>query len=696
MYQRLPTFPDMKPIRCARGFVFLLATCSSAHLGAQLDKDSLWTVYRSTASADEDRLVAIYELFEHNWVPFHPDTFISHGTAMQELARRTGSVDMEAVAVMNTGVGHSIVNDYRTADSCYQRALELFTPQASDVARAKVWMNQWLLLAGRGLADQAKERYEQALEVAWNAGDETFKAMVLGNLGNIHLNQGDLATAVELFTDALQACEHVGDSAGMGNNLSNIGMCHGMLGELVESRRYFRRAAAIFSRVGQAQNLPRPLMNLANSYAASDPDSAFFYVDSAIAATRPTNDLQMRAMCMGLKSHLFRMMGQFDSTFHYQERAAELARSADDVQFVLRAELDLIGMLADQGRIPEAIAKAEEVQKMGEAVDQIQVQLRAADLLQQLYRAIGEPEKALEAYERFVTLKDSLSREENQRETFRQEYRYAYEKQALTDSLAHSAELAVKAEEVRRQKVVRNGFMGGFALVAVFAGVFFFQRNRIGREKARSEELLLNILPEEVAEELKEKGEANAKRIDRATVLFTDFKGFTAYSSKITPEQLVHDLHECFTAFDEIIARHGMEKIKTIGDAYMAAGGLPAPNGTHAKDAVRAALEIRDFIAEGKARKIAAGQPYFEVRIGLHTGPVVAGIVGVKKFSYDIWGDTVNTASRMESSGEVGQVNISEATHTLVKDAPGLTFTPRGKVQAKGKGELEMYFVERA
>ena len=222
------------------------------------------------------------------------------------------------------------------------------------------------------------------------------------------------------------------------------------------------------------------------------------------------------------------------------------------------------------------------------------------------------------------------------------------------------------------------------------------ERTRELREaKKRTDDLLLNILPEEVAEELKAKGHADAKHFDQVTILFTDFKGFTEASEKLSPQELVEELNTCFKAFDGIITARGIEKIKTIGDAYMCVGGLPVPASSTPAGVVQAALEMQAFMIARKVDRDALDKPSFEMRVGIHTGPVVAGIVGVKKFAYDIWGDTVNTASRMESSGEVGQVNISEATYELVKNEAGLMFTPRGKVQAKGKGEMEMYFVDR-
>ena len=221
--------------------------------------------------------------------------------------------------------------------------------------------------------------------------------------------------------------------------------------------------------------------------------------------------------------------------------------------------------------------------------------------------------------------------------------------------------------------------------------IFRTEKELILKEKEKSDYLLLNILPAEVAHELKEQGRAMPRHFEHISVLFTDFKGFTNIAELLTPEELVEELDTCFRRFDEIIDRYGLEKIKTIGDAYMCAGGLPRNNTTHAVDCVLAGLEIQNFMQEQKRIKHALGRTYWEVRLGINSGDVVAGVVGKKKFAYDIWGDTVNTASRMESSGVPGNVNISEATYEEVREFFVCQY--RGEVHAKNKGQIKMYFV---
>jgi class 3 adenylate cyclase len=240
--------------------------------------------------------------------------------------------------------------------------------------------------------------------------------------------------------------------------------------------------------------------------------------------------------------------------------------------------------------------------------------------------------------------------------------------------------------------------IGGFVLLlagGLYSRLMHLRKSKAALqvEKDRSDNLLLNILPEEIAQELKDKGKADARDFDMVSILFTDFKGFTEQSAKLSAADLVHEINHCFEAFDGIMEKYGIEKIKTIGDAYMAAGGLPVPTDDSVKNTVLAALEMQTFIAKRKALNDASNKAAFEMRVGIHTGPVVAGIVGVKKFQYDIWGDTVNTASRMESAGEVGKVNISQATYELLQDDQQFAFENRGKIEAKGKGEMEMWFV---
>ncbi|MBI5856347.1 MAG: nuclear transport factor 2 family protein [Sphingobacteriales bacterium] len=213
-------------------------------------------------------------------------------------------------------------------------------------------------------------------------------------------------------------------------------------------------------------------------------------------------------------------------------------------------------------------------------------------------------------------------------------------------------------------------------------------------EKKRSEDLLLNILPREIANELKQFGKSYARKHEQVSILFTDIKGFSTISETLSAEELVNQLDECFRAFDHIVGKHGLEKIKTIGDAYICACGLPNPDPDNAVKTVRAAIDMLDFAKGFGMTKIIQDLPAFEFRVGIHTGPVITGVVGLKKFTYDIWGDAVNMAARMEQHGEAGRINISGNTYQLVKDK--FTCTHRGKIPAKNKGEVDMYFVEKA
>ncbi|NUO00455.1 MAG: adenylate/guanylate cyclase domain-containing protein [Saprospiraceae bacterium] len=281
----------------------------------------------------------------------------------------------------------------------------------------------------------------------------------------------------------------------------------------------------------------------------------------------------------------------------------------------------------------------------------------------------------------------------------------------LGDSLLltrQQMELNARDNELALQSSQRNLLLvAAIGVLVIAIGLFFRYRtmrklNKLLEQKnsdiataqQRSDELLLNILPATIADELKVNGTAAARQHDMVTVLFTDFVDFSRIAANMTPSQLVKELDVCFRAFDEISGRYQLEKIKTIGDAYMCAGGLRPNDQNHPVRVVQAALEMRQFIETWKAEKQRNKAPSFEVRIGIHTGPAVAGVVGTHKFAYDIWGNTVNVAARMEEGSEPGKVNVSGTTYSYVKDH--FKFTPRGHIPAKNIGNVEMYFVETA
>jgi class 3 adenylate cyclase len=251
--------------------------------------------------------------------------------------------------------------------------------------------------------------------------------------------------------------------------------------------------------------------------------------------------------------------------------------------------------------------------------------------------------------------------------------------------------------QIYNQEDLRIGYLLALQLSSAISNANSFEKlnslkSRIEIEKQKSESLLLNILPTQIAEELKSTGKVKPVYHQCATILFTDFEGFSRISKLMTPEDLVEELDYCFSAFDQIIEKHHLEKLKTIGDSYMCGSGIPKPIPTHAFDVVHAALRIQQFMEMRKRQKIELDLPYWNIRIGIHSGSLLGGVIGKKKFVYDVWGDTVNLASRMESSGVAGRINISQSTFELVKNSFDVEY--RGKIVAKNMGEVDMYLIK--
>ena len=296
-------------------------------------------------------------------------------------------------------------------------------------------------------------------------------------------------------------------------------------------------------------------------------------------------------------------------------------------------------------------------------------------ILAELYERNKNTRASYNAYKNHIIYRDSVANLEGvaKMADLRTDYEVS-QKQVEVDLLS---------AQKRNQRIILV-----FSLLLLIT-LFWYYRT-ISKEKKKSEKLLLNILPADTAKELKEFGKVKARKYDSVTVLFSDFKGFTSYAENLSPEELVESIDFYFSKFDAIMEAYGLEKIKTIGDAYMCAGGLNNTSTDHAHKMALAAIDIAAFVKESK-QNININTT-FEIRIGISTGPVVAGIVGTKKFAYDIWGDTVNIASRMESNSEPGKINVSEQTYLLLKDQ--FTFESRGQLEVKNRGTMNMYFVK--
>ena len=545
--------------------------------------------------------------------------------------------------------------------------------------------------------------YEQSLNMLDSIGDKKGKASMLGNIGNIWYNQGVQDKAIDFYLKSLKLAEEIGDSDRVITMLINIGAVYtDKKSTYDKALDYLRRAYPLSEAIKNTDLVGTTTVNIGEVFYKKyeiekneenkqrDLDSALFYFKKSVVAYQGTENLPYALNYIG---RVYLAEDDFSKAIQYQQEAYKISKELGAKNDMMISLLRMAQTYFEKQDIQLALSSFKEAEAIAAETDANKEQKEIYEGISAVYAELNDYKNAYKYQTMLIRIKDLLYDIDSDKKLGTLQFTYDLDKKESKIKLL-TKDQELKEQEINRQKLVRNSFMGGFAIVLLFAGVFFSQRNRISKEKKRSDELLLNILPEETAEELKTTGTAKAKSFDSVSVLFTDFKNFTQASEKLSPEELVEEINHCYCEFDKIITKHGIEKIKTIGDAYMCAGGLPVSNSTHPVDVVQAGLEMVEFIERNKNERIAKGQPFFELRCGVHTGPVVAGIVGIKKFAYDIWGDTVNTASRMESSGEIGKVNISGTTYELIKDK--FHCEHRGKVKAKNKGEIDMYFVSGA
>src|SRR5690554_2692839 len=632
-------------------------------LWAQGNVDSLWRAWNDSTQPDTSRLEALDKMIWDAYLYSQPDSAFYFAQLEYDFANTRDLKKFMGFALTIQGISFRLRGDYLTALEYYQKCLALREEMGDKKRVAGSLNNIGLIYYNRDQYPKALDYYQRSLKIYEEIGDRLGAANVLNNIGIIYVNHSDKSKALAYFQKSLMIYEEEGNEKAIADCQTNIGNSYKDLGDFKKSLVYHKKSLAIYEKIGDRKGIADCLINISQTTKSE---------------------------------------GNHAVALEYYQRSLLIYKQIGDKNGIVNCLNHIGSIYVIQGKYHKAINECRKGLQMANEIASYSIRKDACKCLYDAYKASGDAAKALAYHEVMQALNDSLQTEE----TAKQIERMEFQTQMLADSLKQEEEkLRVRMESeqrLSRESKKRNlAIAGGVFFVFLAAGLYsrarYMRKSKavIEKERDRSENLLLNILPAEIAEELKEKGRANARDYDMVSVLFTDFKEFTQTAEKLSAQELVEEINTYFEAFDAICSKYGVEKIKTIGDAYMAAGGLPVPAQDSVKNTVLAGLEMLAIVSRRKNEMDSKGLTSFEMRVGIHTGPVVAGIVGVKKFQYDLWGDTVNTASRVESAGQVGKVNISKATYELLKEDPDFVFDSRGKINAKGKGEIEMYFVER-
>lgn len=673
--------------------------------------DSLMRLIEKTG-ADTQRVLLLTEL---GWdlAETHNELAAKRLDEAIRLAQNLQFKRGEAGAWNALGVAAEIRGDYPTAQAHYDKALELRKQIGARSEIAATYNNLGNLHELIGDFDGALQYHRENLRIREELRDTLRIARAQFNIAGVYEEMGVYPEAYDHVNTARLILEARNDQPGLAKAYSLLGHIRFELEMFGEARRWYERALTLRENLGDPAGLADALADLGNALdelgnVQNNPDTiraAVAMYERAIRIRLEQDDQPGLAAVYNNLGVAYKHLEQFDKALGYLRRSLSIRKDMDDQPGLMEVYNSLGDVLYGQKNLKDALFYTEQYSKIAIAIGDKKFEQKGYKDFAKIYAETGDFRKAFEYRVKYDELRYKRLNETRSKDFERKEVLFSDQKKQLEIERQQS-ELKIRDAEIARARTMRNALTGGAIALLLLAGLLF-NRNRIRArannelasknamieaERERADKLLKNILPASTAEELKHHSTVRPVRYESVTVLFSDFKGFTKIAELVSPEVLIEELDECFRMFDAVMEKFGLEKIKTIGDSYMCAGGLPTPNDTHPLDVVQAAIEMQQRLQELMTLKAAAGKPAFEMRIGIHTGPVVAGVVGSHKFAYDIWGDTVNTAARMEQGSEPGKINISETTYQRVKSHYPCTF--RGRLAAKNKGEVEMYFVE--
>ena len=583
------------------------------------------------------------------------------------------------------------------------RAIEVSEDINYEKGKGLGFKNIGLVYFNKGEFTDAEDYFKRSLGVFEKISDTAGMANLQSNLGAVYLSKGDEPRALEYLVEAVRNAEVVLDTLRMGSALLNMGSIYSNEEEtydLAEER--YLSALEMFRGINQKDLLPIKMEGIAIASAnlgellirREKPRQALPYLGASYEAFRQIDG--NIAAPLNWMGWAYRDLEQFEEAEKTYNNALAAALLKENKFEETKAYIGLGDVKREQKMFRPAIEYYKAGLDLAEAIKVLYPQEESLDGLAKSYAGLNDFKRAFEYRERYTKVDSSLRSEEYKDVVKKFQVQFESERKDRQIELLNAEKKIneVQIERDARAKQLFQVIIGLFlAIIVGFIFQYFYIRRtnkRLAFERNRSEEILLNILPKETAEELKENGFIKAKEFENITVLFTDFKAFSQVAERISAEKLVKSVDYYFKTFDEITERYGLEKIKTIGDAYMCAGGIPTANTTHVRDSFGAAREILEFVNNTELSPPEGIYP-FKIRIGLNSGPVVAGVVGTKKFAYDIWGNTVNIAARMESGSVPGRINVSESIYEELKDE--FPFTYRGELKVKGQS-FKMYFAD--